>query len=84
MSLLESLSRSETIVIAEVAQAHDGSLESAHEYIDLIANAGANAVKFQTHIAHAESTIREPWRVKMSTPDKTRFDYWQRMEFSES
>ena len=84
MSLLESLFRSETIVIAEVAQAHDGSLESAHEYIDLIANAGANAVKFQTHIAHAESTIREPWRVKMSTPDKTRFDYWQRMEFSES
>ena len=84
MSLLESLSRSETIVIAEVAQAHDGSLESAHEYIDLIANAGANAVKFQTHIAHAESTIREPWRVKMATADITRFDYWQRMEFSES
>jgi len=84
MSLLESLSRSETIVIAEVAQAHDGSLESAHEYIDLIADAGANAVKFQTHIAHAESTIREPWRVKMATADKTRFDYWQRMEFSES
>jgi len=84
MSLLEALSRSETIVIAEIAQAHDGSLGSAHEYIDLIANAGANAVKFQTHIAHAESTIREPWRVKMSTSDKTRYEYWQRMEFKES
>lgn len=84
MSLLKALSKSETIVIAEIAQAHDGSLGSAHEYIDLIANAGANAVKFQTHIAHAESTIREPWRVKMSTSDKTRYEYWQRMEFKES
>lgn len=84
MSLVESLSKSETIIIAEVAQAHDGSLKSAHEYIDLVADAGASVVKFQTHIAHAESTIREPWRVKMATPDKTRFDYWQRMEFKES
>ncbi len=84
MTLLKALSKSETIVIAEIAQAHDGSLGSAHEYIDLIANAGANAVKFQTHIAHAESTIREPWRVKMSTSDKTRYEYWQRMEFKES
>ena len=84
MSLVESLAKSETIIIAEVAQAHDGSLKTAHEYIDLVADAGASAVKFQTHIAHAESTIREPWRVKMPTPDKTRFDYWQRMEFKES
>ena len=84
MSLVESLSRSETIIIAEVAQAHDGSLHTAHEYIDLVANTGANAVKFQTHIAHAESTLREPWRVKMATADKTRFDYWQRMEFKET
>ena len=84
MSLVESLAKSETIIIAEVAQAHDGSLKSAHEYIDLVADTGASAVKFQTHIAHAESTIREPWRVKMATPDKTRFDYWQRMEFKES
>ena len=84
MSLVESLAKSETIIIAEVAQAHDGSLKSAHEYIDLVADTGASAVKFQTHIAHAESTIREPWRVKMATADKTRFDYWQRMEFKES
>lgn len=84
MSLAESLSKSETIIIAEVAQAHDGSLESAHKYIDLVADTGASAVKFQTHIAHAESTIREPWRVKMATSDKTRFDYWRRMEFKES
>lgn len=69
-------------VIAEIAQAHDGSLGMAHTYIDCAARAGADAVKFQTHIAGAESTANEPWRVKFSRQDETRFDYWKRMEFS--
>ena len=71
------------LIIAEVAQAHDGSLGTAHAFIDAIAGAGADAVKFQTHIAAAESTLDEPWRVKFSPQDATRFDYWKRMEFSE-
>ncbi|MEA2150959.1 MAG: hypothetical protein QOD69_2789 [Solirubrobacteraceae bacterium] len=71
------------IVIGEVAQAHDGSLGSAHAHIDAIADAGADAVKFQTHIAAAESTPAEPWRVKFSHEDTTRYDYWRRMEFTE-
>ncbi len=69
-------------VIAEVAQAHDGSLGMAHAYIDVAANAGADAVKFQTHIAEAESTPSEPWRKKFGWQDVTRYDYWKRMEFS--
>jgi N-acetylneuraminate synthase len=69
-------------VVAEIAQAHDGSLGQAHAYIDCAAGAGADAVKFQTHIAAAESTAAEPWRVKFSPQDETRFDYWRRMEFS--
>jgi N,N'-diacetyllegionaminate synthase len=69
--------------VAEVAQAHDGSLGMAHSFIDAIAAAGADAVKFQTHIAAAESTLREPWRVKFSKQDITRYDYWERMEFTE-
>jgi N,N'-diacetyllegionaminate synthase len=69
-------------VIAEIAQAHDGSLGQAHAYIDCAAQAGADAVKFQTHIAAAESTAHEPWRVKFSKQDTTRFDYWRRMEFT--
>ena len=69
-------------MIAEVAQAHDGSLGCAHAYIDAAAEAGADAVKFQTHIASAESTLDEPWRVKFSRQDETRYDYWKRMEFS--
>jgi N,N'-diacetyllegionaminate synthase len=70
-------------IIAEVAQAHDGSLGAAHAYIDAIAAAGADAVKFQTHIAEAESTVHEPWRVKFSLQDKTRMDYWRRTSFTE-
>lgn len=71
------------LIVAEVAQAHDGSLGTAHAFIDAIADSGVDAVKFQTHIAAAESTLGEPWRVKFSSQDKTRFDYWKRMEFTE-
>jgi len=71
-------------ILAEVAQAHDGSLGMAHAFIEAIANAGADAVKFQTHIAAAESTPSEPWRVKFSPQDATRYDYWKRMEFTEA
>lgn len=69
-------------IVMEVAQAHDGSLGTAHAFIDVAAEAGVDAVKFQTHIAEAETTLREPFRVKFSRQDKTRYDYWKRMEFS--
>ncbi len=71
------------LIVAEVAQAHDGSLGQAHAFIDAVARAGADAIKFQTHIADAESTPDEPWRVKFSRQDASRFDYWKRMEFTE-
>jgi N,N'-diacetyllegionaminate synthase len=70
------------LVVAEVGQAHDGSLGMAHAYIDAAADTGADGIKFQTHIAAAESTLAEPWRVKFSPQDETRFDYWRRMEFT--
>jgi N-acetylneuraminate synthase len=75
--------RRRCLVIGEVAQAHDGSLGAAHAFIDAVAAAGADAVKFQTHIAAAESTPGEPWRVRFSRQDATRYDYWKRMEFTE-
>jgi N-acetylneuraminate synthase len=71
------------LVIGEVAQAHDGSLGTAHAYIDAIAAAGADAVKFQTHLAEAESTPSEPWRVRFSPQDATRYAYWRRVSFNE-
>lgn len=70
------------LIVAEIAQTHDGSLGTAHAYIDAAARAGAQAIKFQTHIAAAESTPGEPWRVKFSPQDETRYDYWKRMEFT--
>jgi N-acetylneuraminate synthase len=71
------------LIIGEIAQTHDGSLGTAHAYIDAVARAGADAIKFQTHIAAAESTPGEPWRVKFSRQDATRYEYWRRMEFTE-
>lgn len=70
-------------IIAEVAQAHEGSELLAHNYIDACAKAGVDAVKFQTHIADAESSEHEEFRVKFSYEDERRIDYWRRMEFHE-
>ncbi|WP_179376466.1 N-acetylneuraminate synthase family protein [Winogradskyella wichelsiae] len=70
------------VTIAEIAQAHDGSLGMAHAYIDAVAKTGCSAIKFQTHIAEVESSIHEPFRVQFSKQDATRLDYWKRMEFT--
>jgi N,N'-diacetyllegionaminate synthase len=70
-------------IIAEIGQAHEGSLGMLHSYIDAVAATGVDAIKFQTHIAAAESSSFEPFRVRFSYEDATRLDYWRRMEFSE-
>jgi N-acetylneuraminate synthase len=70
-------------LVAEVAQAHDGSLGLAHRFIDAAKEAGVDAVKFQTHFATEESTLDEPFRVKFSNQDESRFAYWKRMEFTD-
>jgi N-acetylneuraminate synthase len=69
-------------IIAEIGQAHQGSLQKAHDYIEAIASTGTDAIKFQTHIAEAESSIYEPFRVKFTDEYDTRFDYWKAMEFT--
>ena len=70
-------------VIAEVGLVHDGSLGLAHAFIEAIGGTEADAVKFQTHIAAAESTPTEPFRVPFSRQDRNRYEYWQRTEFTE-
>ena len=65
------------LVIAEIGNNHDGSVRQAERLIDAAAEAGADAVKFQTHIAEAEMLPSTP------TPphfDEPRFTFTQRME----
>ena len=69
-------------IIAEVGQLHDGNIKNAHNIIKKLAKTKVDAIKFQTHYAEEESTPREPWRIKFSKKDKTRYDYWKRMEFT--
>ena len=69
-------------IIAEIGQAHEGSLGILHSYIDALEDTGVDAIKFQTHIAEAESSEYEPFRVKFSYEDATRYEYWKRMEFT--
>lgn len=74
--------KSSPYIIAEIGQAHEGSLGILYSYIDAIAQTGVDAVKFQMHIAEAESSEHEPFRVQFSLEDTTRFDYWKRMGFT--
>lgn len=75
-------SNSSVEIIAEIAQAHEGSLGIAHSYIDALAETGVDTVKFQMHIADAESSAAEQFRVNFSYEDATRYDYWARMGFT--
>jgi N-acetylneuraminate synthase len=70
-------------IVAEVGQSHDGSLGMAHAFIDVAADARVDAIKFQTHIASAESTPAETFRVAFSQQDATRTAYWERTAFDE-
>lgn len=75
-------SRKNLFLIAEIGQAHEGSLGILHSYIDALSQTGIDAIKFQMHIAEAESSEFEPFRVKFSLEDATRYEYWSRMGFT--
>jgi N-acetylneuraminate synthase len=74
--------RDNIYIIGEIGQAHEGSIGIAHSYIDALALVGVDAVKFQMHIAEAESSIHEPFRNDTHFYDCSRMDYWKRMEFT--
>ena len=69
------------LIIGEVAQAHDGSLNTAHAYLDAIADAGADAIKFQSHIATAESTKEESFRKSSPWIEESKVQFWTRTGF---
>ena len=80
---LAGLGHGRCLIVGEVGLTHDGSLGVAHAFVDAIADAGADAVKFQTHIAAAESTPAEPFRIAFSRQDASRYQYWERTAFTE-
>lgn len=67
-------------IIAEIGSVHDGSFGNACRLIEAAASCGAGAVKFQTHIAEAETLADAPAPSYFST--EQRMAYFRRTSFS--
>lgn len=67
-------------LIAEIGSVHDGSFGNAQKLIEAAAEAGADAVKFQTHIAEAETLATAPAPSYFSA--EPRMEYFRRTGFS--
>jgi len=67
-------------IIAEVGSVHDGSFGNACKLIELAAMCGANVVKFQTHVAEAETLASAPAPSYFKA--EPRLAYFKRTAFS--
>lgn len=67
-------------IIAEIGSVHDGSFGNALQLISAAAKCGATTVKFQTHIAEAETIESAPSPAYFS--NESRMDYFRRTSFS--
>ena len=70
------------MIIAEFGSVHDGSFGNACKLIEAAATAGADVVKFQTHIPEAESLESAPSPKYFNS--ESRFEYFRRTGFTES
>jgi len=68
------------MIVAEVGMNHDGSFGNALQLIDAAAECGADAVKFQWHIADAETLPNAPNPPYFNR--ESRYDYFQRTAFT--
>lgn len=71
-----------TYIIAEIAQTHEGSYGNAIRFIDSVAAAGADAIKFQLHLSECESSPDDKFRTGFDFYDLTRTQYWERTSFT--
>jgi len=73
-------------IIAEAGVNHNGSMAIAKELVDVAANSGANAIKFQTFkaeklaVAHAEKSV---YQKDTTDQGESFFDMIKRLELSE-
>jgi len=67
-------------IIAEIGSIHDGSFGNAIKAIDVVSECGADIVKFQTHIAEAESLPNAPSPNYFN--EESRVDYFKRTAFN--
>jgi N,N'-diacetyllegionaminate synthase len=67
-------------IIAEIGSVHDGSLGNALKAVEAVAACGADVVKFQTHIAEAETLADAP--MPSYFKGEPRMDYFRRTAFS--
>lgn len=68
------------LIVAEVGSVHDGSLGNAKKLIELARQCGGDGVKFQTHIAAAETLRDAP--MPSYFVGEPRYDYFQRTSFT--
>tara|TARA_Y100000768_G_scaffold113266_1_gene83470 strand:+ start:25412 stop:26443 length:1032 start_codon:yes stop_codon:yes gene_type:complete len=82
MKLKKLSSLNKQLIIAEIGQSHDGSLNYVHSFIDEAAESEVDVIKFQAHYADEESTNDDTFRTFTTHKKETRYQYWKRMEFS--
>lgn len=74
---------SSTYIIAEAGVNHNGNMAVAKQLIDVAADAGANAVKFQTFSADdliLKSVEKAPYQTKTTSGDESQYDMLKSLE----